>query len=246
MPKLFGLIGHPLTHSFSKKYFEDKFSKEKLDNCRYELFDLKNISHIEKILMNNSDLVGLNVTIPYKESVIKYVDFLDSSAEKVGAVNVIKVRENGLSGYNSDFYGFHKSLINWLHGKSIDSALIFGAGGASKAVCAALKEMEISYQIVSRSESKGDFLYDDLKKSGLIKDSQLLINTTPVGTFPKIDEAIPIPYNEITSDHFVYDLIYNPSISKFLSYASDRGAEIKNGLEMLELQAEKSWEIWNS
>jgi shikimate dehydrogenase len=246
MAKRYGLIGHPLTHSFSKKYFERKFINEKLNDCSYELFDIADIALFEDILQNNSGILGLNVTIPYKELVIPYLNQLDSSAKKVGAVNVIKVENNVLAGYNSDFYGFQKSLTNWLSGTEINKALIFGTGGASKAVCAVLNEMNITYQLVSRSNTKGNILYTDLTNNEIIKESKLLINTTPLGTYPNTYASVPIPFDEITPSHYVFDLIYNPSVSQLLEKAASKGANIKNGLEMLELQAEKSWEIWNS
>ncbi len=246
MAKIFGLIGHPLTHSFSKKFFENKFTNEGLNDCRYELFDIADITKFNDILDANPNLLGLNVTIPYKEEVIPYLDKLDLSAKKVGAVNVIKIENNILTGYNSDLYGFQKSLTNWLSGAEIDNALVFGTGGASKAVCVALNEMNINYQLVSRSNTKDSISYADLINTRIINDSKLLVNTTPLGTFPKTNASVPIPFDEITPSHYVYDLVYNPPISQLLERAASNGSFTKNGLEMLELQAKKSWEIWES
>jgi shikimate dehydrogenase len=196
---------------------------------------------------SRSDLHGLNVTIPYKEAIIPYLDELDSSAELVGAVNVILNKGGKLIGFNSDFYGFQKSLLDWLPAdyKSI-SALVFGNGGAAKAVKAALTSINISYQSVSRNVSIESVDYDNLFQSDLIKKNKLLVNTTPVGMAPKTNQHLNIPFSQIDSNHYLYDLIYNPSETQFLAKGKKQGAHTKNGLEMLELQAEKSWDIWKS
>ena len=247
MGKLYGLIGYKLSHSFSKQYFEEKFLKEQLADHRYELFEIGNVQEIKRILEQNPNLDGLNVTIPYKESIIPYLDHLDKSAEKVGAVNVIKIENSSLTGYNSDFYGFQTSLFKWL---PIDnenlSALILGTGGAAKAVKAVLTSNNIPFTMVSRRASIEAISYGDLKNSNLITENKLVVNTTPLGMAPNLDRYPDIPYKQIGKNHYVYDLIYNPSETMLLKKAGENGATIKNGLEMLELQAGKSWEIWTS
>ena len=243
---MYGLVGYPLSHSFSKKYFQDKFLQEGLDD-HYELFELKGIEEVLGIIKNNPNLAGLNVTIPYKESIIPFLDHLDESAKLVGAVNVIKIQNNSLTGYNSDFFGFESSLLNWLPPKTKDlSAVILGTGGAAKAVEAVLKANYIGYKLTSRTKTISTLTYDELKAGSLIANSKLIINTTPLGMAPKIDESPDISYDQLGDEHFVFDLIYNPAETKFLRKANAQGAKVKNGLEMLELQAEKSWEIWTS
>jgi shikimate dehydrogenase len=246
MSNLYGLIGYPLTHSFSKKYFTVKFHKEDITD-RYELFPIQNIEDIIKLVQDLPNLRGLNVTIPYKESVIPFLDKLDDSAKIVGAVNVIKIEDHTLIGYNSDFYGFEKSLLNWLpeNTNNID-AMVLGTGGASKAVIAVLNSHNIKYTLVSRTKSVNTFTYQDLTSLSLVDNSKLIINTTPLGMNPDIDNSPDIVYNQISKSHFIYDLIYNPEETKFLKKCASQGAKTKNGLEMLELQAEKSWEIWSS
>jgi shikimate dehydrogenase len=247
MGKQFGLIGYPLTHSFSKKFFEKKFLEYNLAGYTYDLFELKHINLFKELIDSRPELSGLNVTIPYKQAVIPYLDSLDPTAKLVGAVNVIFNKRGQLFGYNSDFYGFQESLLNWLPaGHDGFSALIFGNGGAAKAVKAVFTSIGIPYQTVSRSESSDSITYEELRESNLIEKNKLLINTTPVGMVPNIDQHINIPFSQIDKFHFLFDLIYNPNETQFLSKGKRRGAQIKNGLEMLELQAEKSWEIWTS
>lgn len=247
MANMYGLVGYPLSHSFSKKYFQDKFLQEGLDDHYYELFELQGIEEILGIIKNNPNLAGLNVTIPYKESIIPFLDHLDDSAKRVGAVNVIKIQNNSLTGYNSDFFGFESSLLNWLPLKTRDlKAVILGTGGAAKAVEAVFRANKISYKLISRTKTSNTLTYDELNTSSLIADSQLIINTTPLGMAPKIDDCPDISYDQLSDEHFVFDLIYNPAESKFLRKARIQEAMVKNGLEMLQLQAEKSWEIWTS
>jgi shikimate dehydrogenase len=247
MANMYGLVGYPLSHSFSKKYFEDKFITESLVDHRYELFEFKNIKEIKGIIEKNPDLVGLNVTIPHKESIIPFLDHLDDSAKLVGAVNVIKIQNNSLSGYNSDFFGFETSLLNWLPPNTKDfTAVILGTGGAAKAVEAVFRANKIAYRLISRTKTPNTLTYDELIKCSLIADSKLIINTTPLGMTPNINECPDITYDQLSDEHLVYDLIYNPAETKFLAKASAQGAKVKNGLEMLQLQAEKSWEIWTS
>jgi len=239
----YGLIGFPLGHSFSRNYFTQKFQEEGLQDYSYKNFEIENISLFPDILKNNPDLKGLNVTIPYKEKVIKYLDKLDESAKRVGAVNVIKIENGIVVGFNSDVYGFGESLRTFLSGKQM-KALILGSGGASKAVAVALSELNIPYFKVSRSPKQNDLSYAQLV--GRIKDFELIINTTPLGTHPNIHQKPDIPYKELSVHHYLFDLIYNPEKSSFLTLGDQYGAKTRNGLEMLRLQAEKSWEIWNS
>jgi len=238
----YGLIGKKLSHSFSKKYFTDKFSKKNLTDHHYQLFELENIDEIQS-LFSKPDIKGLNVTVPYKVDVIPFIDELDDSAKLVGAVNVIKISEGKKSGFNSDYYGFKLSLEKWVD-KLPDKALILGTGGAAKAVAAALKSIDIEFMSVSRSE-KGDFKYDNLSEN-IISSHPLIINTTPLGMSPDTETYPDIPYEYLTENHFLYDLVYNPEMTAFMSKGKVKGCKTKNGLEMLHLQAEKSWEIWNS
>ena len=248
MARKFGLIGYPLSHSFSKKYFDKKFRREGLDDCEYANYELPSLSDFRELLnMEQKDLIGLNVTIPYKEQIIRYLDSLDDSAQKVGAVNVIKLTsDNRKIGYNSDYYGFRSSLQNWLPRNGPIKALVLGSGGASKAVVAVLKDFNLSYQIVSRKKGVGIVDYDQTKELKLLEHYKLVINTTPLGMYPQIGQAPDLSYQDITDQHFLYDLVYNPEETLFLQRGKTRGAKIKNGLEMLFLQAEKSWEIWST
>ena len=247
MAIMYGLIGYPLSHSFSKKYFTDKFLQEGLTTHHYELFEIKKIEELGGVLANNPDLVGLNVTIPYKESVMPFLDRLDHSAKIVGAVNVIKIQNNLLTGYNSDFFGFESSLLNWMPLNTANlSAVILGTGGAAKAVKAVLKANNIAYKLISRTKTADTITYDELISGSLITNSNLIINTSPLGMAPNLDMCPEIPYEQLNKQHYVFDLIYNPAETKFLKKASTQGAHTKNGLEMLQLQAVKSWELWTS
>lgn len=244
--KKFGLIGKTLKHSFSQKYFTEKFEKENIKNSEYHLFELETIDKV-KDLFNLEGLKGFNITIPYKEDIKPYLDNFDHSAEKVGAVNVVKLNDDSTkTGYNTDYYGFKKSLEIWADLDNIDKALILGTGGAAKAIIAAMDDLNISYKIVSRSKGKADLTYDDLLSGELIKEYPLIINCTPLGTYPDIETKPDLPYEKLEKFHHLYDLVYNPEVTAFLNEGQKRGAKIKNGLEMLQLQAEKSWEIWNS
>jgi shikimate dehydrogenase len=246
MEKVFGLIGATVSHSFSKSYFDEKFFREGLRDYHYELFPLTNITDIEALLQTKG-LSGLNVTIPYKEQVIKYLDEVDGFAKKIGAVNVIKIKDGKLKGFNTDSDAFLETIEKWLPKDKTFNALILGTGGSSKAVQEALKKLKIKYTVVSREASKGDLVYGDLEKNPkLITESLLIINTTPLGMSPKTEAMPPIEYEHIGSEHYVYDLIYNPARTMFLQKAEMRNATIKNGLEMLHIQAEKAWTIWNN
>jgi shikimate dehydrogenase len=239
----FGLVGKNIEYSFSRSYFNEKFKSEGLSNS-YENFDLKSIDEFPQIIKNTEHLKGLNVTIPYKEAVIPFLNKLNKKAKEIGAVNTIKITKKGkLIGYNTDCYGFQKSIKPFLkpHHKK---ALILGTGGASKAIRYSLKKMHIEFNYVSRHKSNNvKFTYDDLSES-IISNHQIIINCTPLGTHPNINECPNIPYEGITKEHLLFDLIYNPRETKFLNLGKRKGATICNGYKMLELQAKKSWEIW--
>lgn len=246
--KIFGLIGFPLSHSFSQKYFSEKFRKDKIHDVGYQNFEIKHIDDLPALIDSYPELRGLNVTIPYKEEVKKYMDKLDQSAEKVGAVNVIKILPDGSKiGFNSDYYGFRTSLETWISNNIPNlRALVLGTGGAAKAVRIVLNDCNIPYSTVSRNIAKADYDYYELtENSQIIMEHRLIINTTPLGMYPDVNEAPHLPYELLTEDFYLYDLIYNPATTLFLNKGRENGAKIKNGLEMLELQAEKSWDIWN-
>jgi shikimate dehydrogenase len=239
----YGLIGKNIAYSFSRNYFNEKFRKLEIDRT-YENFDIEDISRFSDIIQNNPNLKGLNVTIPYKEAVIPYLDALSETAQKIGAVNTIQFQNGKLTGHNTDYYGFQKSLEILLqpHHKK---ALILGTGGASKAVAFALDTLGISYRFVSRNQQANAVGYESLTKD-VFNNHQIIINTTPIGTFPNTSDCPNIPYELFTPNHIAFDLIYNPAETEFLKKAKSFGATTKNGLEMLELQAENAWEIWNS
>ena len=241
--RLFGLIGYPLSHSFSKKYFTEKFEKEGIADCRYETFSIPSIDELPSIIKSNPDLCGLNVTIPYKEEVLSFLDAKSELVNKIKTCNCIKVSEGKLTGYNTDAPAFEKSLKEKLqpHHKK---ALILGTGGAAKAVEFSLRQLKISYKNVSRKPSAKSFSYEQLTDE-LMQEYTLIINATPLGMYPNIVEAPQIPYHALTSKHYLFDLIYNPEKTLFLQKGEKQGAAIKNGYEMLVLQAEESWKIWN-
>jgi len=236
----FGLIGYPLTHSFSPKYFSKKFETEGIDDSQYDLYEIPSISDVKSLL--SGDILGINVTIPYKEVVIPYLDELDEEAADIGAINTIKITDEGIKGYNTDIYGFEHALYELIGEAKPKASLILGTGGASKAVKYVFDKINIAYQTVSRNS--GDLLYQDLNES-IFNEHQLIVNTTPLGTYPNIESKPDLPYEFLTADHFLFDLTYNPSITAFMKEGQLRGAKTLNGLRMLELQAEKSWEIWN-
>lgn len=238
----FGLIGKNITHSFSPDYFNQKFKQEKIP-ASYKLFDLSDIQQFPNIFMTNN-LVGLNVTTPYKEEIIFFMDELSAEAEEIGAINTIRIKGQHIKGFNTDWAGFKQSIEPWLNDQHT-KALILGTGGATKAVKYALQQLGISFDTVSRTPGKADYIYSDLNEF-IISDHKIIINATPVGTFPNVDNAPEIPYEHLGPNHLVYDLIYNPDKTKFLQVAEMHGAVIKNGREMLEIQAEEAWKIWNS
>lgn len=242
--KRFGLLGRNISYSFSKGHFTTKFEKEKYQGYTYENFDIQEIAAFPEIIQKTAYLSGLNVTIPYKEDVIPFLDKLSKKAKKIGAVNTIKFTKKGkLKGYNTDYFGFLKSLKPLLqpHHKK---ALILGTGGASKGVAFALEELGIEYTFVSRKASEKAIDYNQLN-AATFQEYQIIINSTPIGTSPNIEACPEIPYEFFTEQHIAYDLIYNPAETQFLKNAAARGAQTKNGLDMLIFQAEKAWEIWN-
>jgi shikimate dehydrogenase len=247
MEKKFGLIGMTVSHSFSKSFFDEKFFREGLRDYHYDLYELKEIKDLKKLLGDNPELCGLNVTIPYKEQVIQLLSDVDATAKRIGAVNVIKIKDGKLRGFNTDSDAFLESVEKWFPNEAGSKALILGTGGSSKAVQEALKKMNLPFQVVSRAKGKGIVTYEDLEKNGaLISESNLIINTTPLGMSPNNNAMPPLDFELITPQHYVYDLIYNPARTMFLQKAEMRNATIKNGLEMLHIQAEKSWAIWNN
>lgn len=240
----FGLIGKDIGYSFSKSYFTNKFESEGLPHT-YQNFDIECIDKFIDIIKDIKELKGLNVTIPYKEAVIPFLDKLDKKAKEIGAVNTIKITEDGtLNGYNTDYYGFKKSIEPYLK-KNHKTALILGTGGVSKAVAYSLKKLGIEYNYVSRTVSNtATYTYENITEE-IIENHHIIINCTPLGTYPKTNVCAPIPYDAITESHLLYDLIYNPEETKFLTIGKLKGATICNGLKMLELQADKTWKIWN-
>jgi shikimate dehydrogenase len=247
MQRRFGLIGYPLSHSFSRKFFSDKFSREGID-AEYLNYEIDNINLLPQIIASDPVLTGLNVTIPYKQLVIKFLDKTDENAAEIKAVNTIRIIRNGdnysLEGYNTDINGFRDSIKPLLK-KHHHKALILGSGGASKAIIKVLTDLGIETIIVSRNpEFKGEISYDDLDEA-VMENYKVIVNTTPIGTFPKVEGCPNIPFEYINEQHLFYDLVYNPSVTEFMKQGQLRGATVKNGLEMLHLQALASWEIWN-
>lgn len=241
---LYGLVGKNISYSFSKKYFTEKFISGNFEGFVYENFDIQSIEEFPKIITENPYLKGLNVTIPYKEEIIPYLNKLSKKAAQIGAVNVIRFTKKGkLKGYNSDYYGFKKSLQPLLQSHH-KKALILGTGGAAKAVAFALNELGLIYTFVSRQDKEGMIDYDRINAT-TFDNYHIIINCTPLGTSPKTAEFPPLPYNFFTKKHMAFDLIYNPEETQFLKKAKKNGAITKNGYEMLVFQAEKAWKIWN-
>jgi len=244
--KQYGLIGYPLSHSFSASYFAKKFEKEKIKDCNYQAYEIDSIEKLPQLIVDIPNLIGLNVTIPYKQSVFDYLIDIDEVAKNIGAVNTIKIdlTTQQLKGYNTDYYGFKQSLKPFLENNH-QRALILGTGGASKAVCYVLKELNIDYLMVSRKpEGTNEIAYEDVNEY-VMQHHQLIINTTPLGMFPKVGAKPELPYQYLTPQHLLYDLVYNPLETAFLKEGKQKGCITINGLDMLKLQAEKSWEIWN-
>lgn len=234
-----GIIGRNISYSFSKKYFEDKFQRLMLKNYSYTVFDLEDISEVVKVF-EKPNLIGLNVTIPYKEKILPYLDELSDEAAKIGAVNCILIKDNLKKGFNTDVFGFEKTLL--LHKKDFHtSALILGNGGAAKAVQYVLNSINIPFQTVSRNS---DLNFENITKE-IVAENPLIIQCTPVGTFPNVDDCLDFPFEGMSEKHLIIDLIYNPNYTSFIKKASEKGAKTANGYYMLEQQAEKNWEIWN-
>lgn len=246
MEKKFGLIGSTVSHSFSKSYFDEKFFQEGLRDYHYDLYPLTDIDDLLGLLKENPNLCGLNVTIPYKEKILNLLSDIDVEAKTIGAVNVVKIQNGKLMGFNTDSDAFRETVERWFPNPAGSQALIFGTGGSSKAVQVALNKINIAFKLVSREKGKGDLVYTDLgKKSKVLTKFNLVINTTPLGMIPETNDFPLIDYDQLNSNHHVYDLIYNPARTTFLQKAEMQGCTIKNGLEMLHVQAEKSWTIWN-
>jgi len=244
----FGLIGYPLGHSFSKKYFTDKFLAEHLYDCSYENYPLKNLNGFREWVSEEKELCGLNVTIPYKSEIIRLLDITEFEAEAIGAVNVIKINRKGslvkLIGFNSDVIGIRDSLMPVL-GENVRNALVLGTGGSSKAVCHVLNKLGLKVELVSRNRKPGVLSYSDID-SAKIDQTQLIINTTPLGMFPNIESMPDINYKRLNNNHILFDLVYNPELTSYLRMGAEQGCRIISGIKMLHSQAEKAWEIWNN
>ena len=243
MKSQYGLIGYPLGHSFSAKYFAEKFRREGID-ASYENFEMPTVDDLRTFVEARPCLRGLNVTIPHKQAVVPLLDEVSPEAEAIGAVNVIKVAGNKLIGYNTDVIGFVDSLRPLLNGRNVGEALVLGTGGASRAIVYGLRRLGIAPQLVSRTPREGVICYDDIDSTWM-RRAGLIVNCSPVGMFPHVNEAPALPYERLTPDHILYDLVYNPLATKFLQLGRGRGALTCNGLEMLHRQAEAAWRIWN-
>lgn len=243
----FGLIGYPLGHSFSKKYFSEKFIRENISDCQYENYPLTSIDLLDELISNNSDLYGLNVTIPYKSAVIKYLDFIDEQAKTIAAVNVLKLKRSGdkvvLKGFNTDIDGFRNSIYPYL-GERVINALVLGTGGGAKAVCYVLRKFGIKITSVDLIKLEGVLTYSEITDNILISN-QLIVNTTPLGMFPDMLRKPDLNYNCLNKDHILFDLVYNPELTSFLKAGKEQGCTIISGIKMLYGQAERAWEIWN-
>ncbi len=239
----YGLIGKTLKHSFSASYFAEKFKKEGIIDCEYSLYELEKIEDVVELVKREKELCGFNVTIPYKQQIFPYLDQIDVVAERIGAVNCVKIVDGKLVGYNTDIVGLRSSMAALLGGSFVDSALVLGTGGASSAVQYMLGEMGIAFELVSRDPHKSNITYSTISAEDIAR-TQLIINTTPLGTYPDTDSAPQIPYAYVSPAHFLFDLVYNPPITQFLSYGQQRGAHTLNGETMLLAQAEESWAIW--
>tara|TARA_B100000287_G_scaffold5314_1_gene5199 strand:+ start:3064 stop:3798 length:735 start_codon:yes stop_codon:yes gene_type:complete len=241
----FGLIGFPLEHSFSKSYFEKKFIKLQIEDVNYENYELDNINHLHNLIEKEPGINGLNVTIPHKENIIKFLHEVDDEVKKIGSVNVIKFQNGKLKGFNTDHLGFKESLLKWIPNRNF-SALILGSGGSSNAIRYCLKKLKIPFKIVSRNSGESKITYNELRKSRALSDYNLIINSTPLGMYPHIQTFPDLDYELLTDKHYVFDLVYNPRETKLLSISKNKGAKTKNGYEMLAIQADLSWEIWNN
>ena len=243
----FGLIGYPLGHSFSKKYFSEKFIKEQITDCSYENYPLTDIDQFRKLITSDPEVLGLNVTIPYKSEIIKYIDIMDPEASEIGAVNVLKIKRFGkkikIHGFNSDVTGIRDTLIPYIS-DSVNNALVLGTGGGSLAVCFVLKSFGIKVVSVSRKHKPGIISYEEIDNE-LLKRQDLIVNTTPLGMYPDIESRPDINYSMLSGKHILFDLVYNPELTSFLKSGKERGCTVISGIKMLWSQAERSWEIWN-
>lgn len=242
----YGLIGKKLSYSFSKKYFTEKFEREGIANAAFHLYELPQVADFIDLAKRTPSLRGVTVTIPYKLEIMPYLHHIDEVAQRVGAVNVVKIHPDGrLTGHNSDYYGFKISLERFLQGNTQGlRALVLGTGGASRAVSTVLQDLNIPFVLVSRTATAQQLSYGQLNEIDL-NDFRLIINTTPLGTFPQVGECPPLPYHRLTPAHYLHDLVYNPENTAFMQHGAAQGAQVKSGLEMLHQQAEKAWEIWN-
>ena len=240
--RIFGLLGFPLEHSLSATYFTDKFERDEIEEVEYKNFEFEDVSEFMEWCKAHPEIQGFNVTIPHKESIIDHLDEVSEEAERVGAVNCVKVTDDGLIGYNTDVYGFERSVSQYINEST--KALILGTGGSAKAVSYVLDQMDIDYLFVSRNPDGTDLGYEDLDDA-ILEDYHLIINCTPVGMYPYLNDCPPIPYEYLNSKNVLFDLIYNPEKSLFLMKGEEKGATVQNGLTMLYLQAEMAWKIWN-
>lgn len=243
----FGLIGYPLGHSFSKKYFAEKFLNEQITDCHYENYPLTNLNLLQKLIAEETDLCGLNVTIPYKSEIIRFLDEIEPEANEIGAVNVLKIKRLSglikLCGYNSDVTGIRDSLLPHFN-VDVRNAIVLGTGGSSRAVCHVLKKFGLNVTRISRNKKPGILAYSDIN-SGLINNTDLIINTTPLGMFPNIESKPDINYSLLNKKHILFDLVYNPESTAFLKMGEEQGCITISGIKMLHSQAERAWEIWN-
>jgi len=237
--KTFGLVGKSLSHSFSSQYFSEKFYKENITNCQYLNFEIDDISNVKKLIPEN-DILGLNITVPYKTSIIPYLDGVSDESKEINAVNTVKIVNGNLYGFNTDVIGFKKSISPILDNRK--TALVLGNGGSSKSVQYVLKNLDISFKVVSR-KTKLDYQHMDKE---IMETTDVIINCTPLGMYPEIESYPKIPYEFLNSKHLLFDLVYNPKQSKFLTLGIAKNCIVKNGLEMLHIQAEESWNIWNN
>jgi shikimate dehydrogenase len=239
----YGLIGYPLSHSFSKRYFTERFIAEGVTDAEYETYPLPEISQLSALLQSIPDLKGLNVTIPYKEAVLPFLDHPDEVVQKIGACNCINIQNGKLAGHNTDVYGFRRSLSTKLLPHH-NQALVLGTGGASKAVCYVLDELNISWKLISRTAGQHAYSYDEISLE-IYSTHMLIVNTTPLGMYPNVESLPPLQYEFLTDKHLLFDLVYNPETTAFLQQGLDHQATVLNGYDMLIFQAERSWEIWN-
>jgi shikimate dehydrogenase len=243
----YGLIGYPLGHSFSGKYFSEKFVNEHIADCSYENYPIKDINEFPGLIRSDENLCGLNVTIPYKSAIISFLDVIDPEAEEIGAVNVVKIRRAAgqvwLYGFNSDITGIMDSIYPFM-GYNVRNALVLGSGGSSKAVCHVLRRLGLKFSLVSRVKKPGMLTYSEID-SEIIDNTRLIINTTPLGMFPDTDSRPDINYRRLTPEHILFDLVYNPEVTSFLKAGAEQGCTTISGIKMLHSQAEKAWEIWN-